>query len=58
MVQRWLVMEKLKVGPHRPPRFELLPLCLRPRKNKEHKWGYLGGWLPVSKGPRAFSRRS
>ena len=58
MVQRWLVMEKLKVGPHRPPRFELLPLCLRPRKNKEHKSGYLGGWLPVSKGPRAFSRRS
>lgn len=45
MVQRWFVMEKLKVGPDGPPKFKLLPLCLRPRKNKEHKSGYLGrGW--------------
>ena len=50
MVQRWLVMEKLKVGPDGAPRFELLPLCLRPRKNKEHKLGYLAGVAGCSQG--------
>ena len=39
-------MEKLKVGPDGAPRFELLPLCLRPRKNKEQVGlSSRGGWL-------------
>lgn len=50
-VQRWLVMEKLEVGPGGPPQICAPSLSLRPRKNRRTS-GMSGGagWLPIPKG--------
>ena len=48
-VQRWLVMEKLKVGRGGPPQICAPSPQPQTQKEQENKWG-VWGWLPVPKG--------